>query len=76
MIELTNGGMDLQLLSMVGDVALLKRTNDDSFVVCNGLNVKKNLTCDWAFAYVYTEDYAIACQYFTEKAGIKVLQTL
>ena len=64
--------------NVCGDTALLARLNDNSFVVVNGLDIKEDLTCTWAFAYGYFTSYdkAYACFYnkvlkdFTEYAEV------
>ena len=64
-IELTNNYMKLNLLALVGDKALLARLNDNSFVVANGLEIREDFSCTWAFAYGYFTSYdkAYACFY-------------
>lgn len=67
-LTLTNNYMKLNIIALVGDTALLARLNDNSFVVVNGLEVKEDLSCTWAFAYGYFEDYDRAFKCFHEKA--------
>ena len=66
-IELTNNYMKLNLLALVGDKALLARLNDSSFVVANGLEIREDFSCTWAFAYGYYESYDRALACFNEK---------
>lgn len=63
----TNNHMQLKIISTVGDRALLARTNDNSFIVVAGLNIKEDFTCDWAFAYGYFESYDHAYTCYMEK---------
>lgn len=72
MLRLTNNSMNLELIALIGDNALLKRLNDTSFVVVNGLNIHNDFTCEWNFAYGYFEKYTVALQCFNEKV-LKVL---
>ena len=77
-LTLTNNYMQLNIIALIGDTALLARLNDNSFVVVNGLDIKEDLTCTWAFAYGYFTSYdkAYACFYnkvlkdFTEYAEV------
>lgn len=64
---LSNGHMNLELIATIGDNAFLKRTNDSSFVVANGLHIHNDFTCDWDFAYGYFEKYNDAYNCFCEK---------
>ena len=67
MIRLVNNYMELELIATIGDNALLKRLNDSSYVVCNGINIHNDFTCDWAFAYGYYESYDSAYKCFIDK---------
>ena len=62
-----NNFMQIKIISTVGDKALLARTNDNSFIVVSGLDIKEDFTCDWAFAYGYFESYDHAYRCYMEK---------
>jgi len=66
-LQLTNGGMRLNIVALIGDKALLKRLNDDSFIVVNGLNIHNDFTCEWDFAYGYVNSYDVAYKLFNDK---------
>ena len=66
-LQLVNGGMRLNIVAMIGDKALLKRLNDNSFVVVNGLHIHNDFTCDWNFAYGYVSSYDDAYRLFNDK---------
>ena len=66
-LQLVNGGMRLNIVAMIGDNALLKRLNDNSFVVVNGLHIHNDFTCDWNFAYGYVNRYDDAYRLFNDK---------
>ena len=67
MLRLNNGSMELELIALIGKDALLKRLNDNSFVVVRGLNIHNDFTCEWDFALGYFERYDNAFQCFNEK---------
>lgn len=67
-LTLTNNYMKLNVIALIGDVALLERLNDSSFVVANGLNIKEDMSCSWAFAYGYYDSYDRAFKCFHDKA--------
>ncbi len=73
-VLLTNGGMRINIISTIGDKALLARKNDNSFIVADGLNIKEDLTCEWAFAYGYFERYEDAYKLYTENIVKKFLE--
>ena len=64
---LQNGSMDLRIIAVIGDRALLQRLNDSSFVVVNGLHIHNDFNCDWNFAYGYFETYDRAFTCFNDK---------
>ena len=66
-LQLTNGGMRLNIVALIGDKALLQRLNDNSFIVVNGLNIHNDFTCEWDFAYGYVESYDRAYKLFNDK---------
>lgn len=66
-LQLVNGGMRLNIVAMIGDKALLKRLNDNSFIVVNGLHIHNDFTCDWDFAYGYVNRYDDAYKLFNDK---------
>ena len=66
-LQLVNGGMRLNIVAMIGDNALLKRLNDNSFIVVNGLHIHNDFTCEWDFAYGYVESYDVAYKIFNNK---------
>ena len=66
-LQLSNGGMQLNIIGVIGDNALLQRLNDNSFIVVNGLNIHDDFTCEWNFAYGYVNDYDVAYQLFIDK---------
>ena len=66
-LQLSNGGMQLNIIGVIGDNALLQRLNDNSFIVVNGLNIHNDFTCEWNFAYGYLSDYDKAYQLFIDK---------
>lgn len=73
-LQLVNGGMRLNIVAMIGDNALLKRLNDNSFVVVNGLHIHNDFTCDWNFAYGYVSSYDDAYRLFNDKVVNEWLQ--
>lgn len=75
MTNLTNNHMDLTLIANIEGNALLKRNNDNSYVVVNGLDVKENNTCTWAFAYAYVQEFTNAVEVFEEKVFIPFKQS-
>lgn len=66
-LQLSNGGMQLNIIGLIGDNALLQRLNDNSFIVVNGLNIHNDFTCEWNFAYGYVNSYDVAYQLFIDK---------
>ena len=66
-LVLVNGQMNIRIIACIGDNAFLKRLNDSSFIVVNGLNIHNDFTCEWNFAYIYTESYNQAYTCFTDK---------
>ena len=66
-LQLTNGGMQLNIIALIGSKALLKRLNDNSFIVVNGLHIHNDFTCEWNFAYGYVESYDVAYKLFNDK---------
>lgn len=66
-LQLVNGSMRLNIVAMIGNKALLKRLNDNSFVVVNGLHIHNDFTCDWNFAYGYIDSYDKAYKLFNDK---------
>lgn len=66
-LQLNNGSMQLNLIACIGDNAFLKRLNDNSFIVVNGLNIHNDFTCEWNFAYGYFDDYDYAYRCFNRK---------
>ena len=66
-LQLTNGGMQLNIIALIGNKALLKRLNDNSFIVVNGLHIHNDFTCEWDFAYGYVESYDVAYKIFNNK---------
>ena len=54
---LTNNFMTLTLDGIVktesGNVAVVHRLNDNTFIVVNGITIKEDNTCSWNFAYQY-----------------------
>ena len=73
-VVISNGHMNLEILALIGDNALLHRLNDDSFVVANGLNIHSDFTCEWNFAYGYFQQYKNAYKCFNEKVLQPFLQ--
>lgn len=67
MLRLKNNVMELELIAIIGNNALLKRLNDNSYIVCNGLNIHNDFTCDWNFSYGYFENYNQAYNCFIDK---------
>jgi len=66
-LQLNNGGMNLNIIAVIGNNALLQRLNDNSFIVVNGLNIHNDFSCEWDFAYGYLSDYDKAYQLFIDK---------
>lgn len=66
-LQLSNGGMQLNIIAVIGNKALLKRLNDDSFIVVDGLQIHNDFTCEWDFARDYCEDYDTAYLLFIDK---------
>lgn len=66
-LQLSNGGMQLNIIAVIGDKALLKRLNDNSFIVVSGLNIHNDFTCEWDFAYGYIDNYDKAYKLFNDK---------
>ena len=66
-LKFTNGNMNIEVIALIGKNAFLKRLNDSSFIVVNGLNIKENNNCDWDFAYGYFERYDDAYECFNNK---------
>lgn len=66
-LQLTNGGMRLNIIALIGNKALLKRLNDNSFIVVSGLQIHNDFTCEWDFAYGYVESYDVAYKIFNNK---------
>ena len=64
---LTNNYMQLEIIAVIGNDALLKRLNDSSFVVCRGLEIHNDFTCTWGYALGYFEHFNDAYQCFMEK---------
>lgn len=75
MTNLTNNGMNLTVIAQIENNALLRRNNDHSYVVVNGLDVKEDNTCDWAFAYDYTWELTDAIEVFEEKVFVPFKQS-
>jgi hypothetical protein len=67
MLRLSNGGMDLELLAIIGKDVFLKRLNDNSYIVAKGINIHNDFTCEWDFALGYFFNYDDAFQCFNEK---------
>lgn len=67
LLRLTNNGMNLELLAVIGKDALLKRLNDNSFIVCRFLRIHNDFTCDWGYALGYFSKYDDAFNCFNEK---------
>ena len=66
-LKLTNGVMRLNIIALLGNKALLKRLNDNSFIVVSGLHIHNDFTCEWDFAYGYVESYDVAYKTFNNK---------
>lgn len=66
-IVLTNNGMQLEIIAVIGNDAFLKRLNDNSFVVCRNLTIHADFTCTWGYALGYFEHYNSAYKCFMEK---------
>lgn len=64
---LKNGFMGIKILATFEKVALVERVNMHDYVVVNNLTTSNDLTCSWAFAYGYFEDYKQALACFKEK---------
>ena len=64
---LTNNYMQLEVIAIIGNDALLKRLNDSSFVVCRNIEIYADLTCSWGYALGYFEHYNDAYACFVEK---------
>lgn len=75
MTNLTNNGMNLTVIAQIENNALLKRNNDHSYVVVNGLDVKEDNTCKWAFAYGYVQEFTDAVEIFEEKVFVPFKQS-
>ena len=70
---LTNNYMRLTLDGYVktqhGNVAVLHRLNDNTFIVVNGITINEDNTCSWNFAYEYDiEDGSDAMALMMSKA--------
>ena len=66
-MKLTNNYMQLEVIALIGEDALLKRLNDNSFVVCRGIEINEDLTCQWGYALGYFEHYDDAYLCFMDK---------
>ena len=60
--------MAIKILATFKNVALVERVNMHDYVVVNNLTTSNDLTCSWAFAYGYFEEYKQALTCFKEKA--------
>lgn len=66
-LVLVNGGMNLEIIALIGNNALLHRLNDGSMIVVNGLNIHDDFSCEWNFAYGYFNRYDEAFLCFNDK---------
>lgn len=65
-LQLTNNKMNLEVIVIMGNDALLKRLNDSSFIVCRNIVIHNDFTCEWGHAIGYFESYDKAYQCFIE----------
>lgn len=66
-LQLSNGRMNLNIIATIGDNALLKRLNDNSFIVVRGLKIHNDFTCEWDYALGYFNSYDKAGECFNDK---------
>ena len=66
-LQLNNGRMNLNIIALIGDNALLKRLNDNSFIVVRGLKIHNDFTCEWDYALGYFNNYDYAFSLFNRK---------
>ena len=72
-LQLNNGGMNLNIIAVIGNDALLQRLNDSSYIVVSGLHIHNDFSCEWDYAYGYFDTYDQAGECFNDKV-VKTFQ--